>query len=185
MKALNKKIMISGLVLIFIAAAVITAVCISLNDSEDVLTAADFGLTATVENVTKSSATYILSHSSDDVCDTVKVINSTNNISMVYARDMDSVKFVGSFSTGGDEFYRIERLEKGEWINVEPKINGFISTLDCHSITSLDKPLEFKIDWCERYGALSAGTYRLVKNVSARFGTETIDLDVYAEFEIK
>ena len=184
MKHLTCKKSVLGLVCVVVWAVVIASVCLYIACEKETFTASDFGFTAKVENVTRSGATFIISHSSVDANENITLLNSTNNINMVYVRNLDSFSFVDSFSTGGSEFYQMERLEKGKWVKVEAKTDSFISTLPL-CVIPFDESVKFNIDWSERYGALSSGTYRLIKNISSKFGTETVELDVCAEFEIK
>ncbi len=80
--------------------------------------------------------------------------------------------------------YEIEYLEGTEWIPVAERTEAFF-TLIAHGIASGEKNV-FSADFEGRYGALSSGKYRVVKDIKLlnEDGTECGSQRVYAEFEI-
>ena len=80
--------------------------------------------------------------------------------------------------------YEIEYLEGDEWIPVAERTEAFF-TLIAHGIAPGEKNV-FSADFEARYGALSSGKYRVLKDIKLlnEDGTECGSQRVYAEFEI-
>ena len=78
------------------------------------------------------------------------------------------------------EWFRIDKLEDGEWIQVK-SINRDYAF---NAIAWIIKPrgeFEDKVDWSKLYGELRKGHYRIVKEVYGDGNKKVL----YAEFDIK
>lgn len=73
-----------------------------------------------------------------------------------------------------NECYSVEKYEDGKWKNIAEESNT------CHLIgihLNDNNQVIFNLDWTDRYGALEAGKYRIVKILNGEY--------IYGEFTIK
>lgn len=62
------------------------------------------------------------------------------------------------------EWYKIEKEERGEWIELEPKTKEYsFDDIECQ--VDENNQVKFTIDWEWLYGELESGSYRIVKKV--------------------
>ncbi len=83
-----------------------------------------------------------------------------------------------------DTSFRIDKKEDGKWITLED-IQGEIYSYGAFLEVNEDHILEQDINWKRKYGELSKGDYRLVKEAHIFESKDPRPNVVYAEFSIE
>lgn len=81
------------------------------------------------------------------------------------------------------EYYRIDKLVDDTWYELEDIVDGDVGWISIAYFVDDDNTLTMDIDWEKRYGSLSSGKYRIVKDF---FNENQYDVKhVAAEFTIE
>ena len=75
-------------------------------------------------------------------------------------------------------WYVIETQQNGKWVEVEPIVTDVI--YNSVGVTPAYRDVTFELDWEWRYGALPAGTYRLLKQVDKQYIAAIFEVEATA-----
>jgi hypothetical protein len=75
-------------------------------------------------------------------------------------------------------WYVIETQQNGKWVEVEPIVTDVI--YNSVGVTPAYRDITFELDWEWRYGALPAGTYRLLKQVDKQYIAAIFEVEATA-----
>ena len=151
-----KKIILLLLVVMFAFAGCTRMVIVDENEK---VAEDEWGLSLTAENVTDSGMTIVFSQMNG--------------------------KQTGELETG--DWYALYKEENGEWVEVPYKLLTVdIAWNSVAYIIPKGDSVSFDVEWEWLYGKLSAGKYRIDKEVMDFRGTGDFDKKIYSlEFEIK
>ncbi len=133
----------------------------------------DWGISAEVSEVSNNSVSFVIRQDGGSVWQDLEMSEVSMNLEGFMFSETD---------------YYIEKFNGSYWTYLEP-LNSkpqIIAGVGKYSVLELSGSLEYSVDWFEKYGKLSEGQYRLVKEFSVKDNSfSRINVPVYVNFEVK
>ena len=141
--------------------------------SDPIYSAEEWGISSEVSEVSNNSISFVIRQDGGSVWQELEM----NEVSM----NLEGFRF-------SETDYYIEKFDGSYWIYLEP-LNSkpqIIAGSGKYSVLELSGSLEYSVDLFEKYGKLSDGQYRLVKEFTVKDNSfSRVNVPVYVNFEVK